>query len=48
MSNGFGSQGSQMVSMLDSGSGDFGLSPDQVHAVVYLGKTLYSLSASLT
>ena len=36
-----------MVSALDSGSGDPGSSPGWGHCVVFLGKTLYSHSASL-
>ena len=36
-----------MVSALHSGSGGLGLSPGQGHCVVFLGKTLYSHSASL-
>ena len=36
-----------MVSALDSGSGGPGSSPGQGHCVVFLGKTLYSHSASL-
>ena len=36
-----------MVSVLNSGSGGLGLSPGCGHCVVFLGKTLYSLSASL-
>ena len=36
-----------MVSALDSGSSDPGLSPGRGHCVVFLGKTLYSDSASL-
>ena len=36
-----------MVSVLNSGLGDLGLSPGQGHCVVFLGKTLYSHSASL-
>ena len=36
-----------MVNALDSGSGGLGLSPGQGHCVVFLGKTLYSHSASL-
>ena len=36
-----------MVSALDSRSGDPGSSPGRGHCVVFLGKTLYSLSASL-
>ena len=36
-----------MVSVLDSRSGGLGLSPGRGHCVVFLGKTLYSHSASL-
>ena len=36
-----------MVSALDSGSSGPGPSPGQGHCVVFLGKTLYSHSASL-
>ena len=36
-----------MVSALDSGSGGLGSNPGQGHCVVFLGKTLYSHSASL-
>ena len=36
-----------MVSALDSGSSGLGSSPGQGHCVVFLGKTLYSHSASL-
>ena len=36
-----------MVSVLDSGSGGPGSSPGKGHCVVFLGKTLYSHSASL-
>ena len=36
-----------MVSVLDSGSSSPGSSPDQGHCDVFLGKTLYSYSASL-
>ena len=36
-----------MVSALDSGSGGPGLSPRWGHCDVFLGKTLYSHSASL-
>ena len=36
-----------MVSKLDSRSGGPGLSPGRGHCVVFLGKTLYSHSASL-
>ena len=37
-----------MVSALNSRSGGLGLSPGRGHCVVFLGKTLYSHSASLT
>ena len=36
-----------MVSALDSGSNGPGSSPGRDHCVVFLGKTLYSHSASL-
>ena len=36
-----------MVSALDSRLGGLGLSPGRGHCVVFLGKTLYSHSASL-
>ena len=36
-----------MVSALDSGASGLGLSPGRGHCVVFLGKTLYSHSASL-
>ena len=36
-----------MVSALDSGSSGSGSSPGRGHCVVFLGKTLYSHSASL-
>ena len=36
-----------MVSALDSESGGLGSSPGQGHCVAFLGKTLYSHSASL-
>ena len=36
-----------MVSVLNSGLSGPGLSPGQGHCVVFLGKTLYSHSASL-
>ena len=36
-----------MVSALDSGSSGLGSSPGRGHSVVFLGKTLYSHSASL-
>ena len=36
-----------MVSVLNSGSRGLGLSPGRGHCVVFLGKTLYSHSASL-
>ena len=37
-----------MVSALNSGASGPGLSPGQGHCVVFLGKTLYSHSASST
>ena len=40
-------QGGLMVSALDSRSSSPGLSPGRGHCVVFLGKTLYSHSASL-
>ena len=36
-----------MVSVLDSEASGLGSSPGQGHCVVFLGKTLYSHSASL-
>ena len=36
-----------MVSALDSGASALGSSPGRRHCVVFLGKTLYSHSASL-
>ena len=36
-----------MASALDSGSGGPGSSPGRGHSVVFLGKILYSYSASL-
>ena len=36
-----------MVSVLDSGLSGLGSGPDPGHCVVFLGKTLYSHSASL-
>ena len=39
--------GGLMVGALDSGSGGPGSSPGRGHCVVFLGKTLYSDSASL-
>ena len=36
-----------MVSALDSGSSGPGLNPGRGHCVVFLGRTLYSHSASL-
>ena len=36
-----------MVSVIDSGASVLGSSPDRGHCVVFLGKTLYSHSASL-
>ena len=40
-------RGGVMVSALDFGSGGLGSSPGRSHCVVFLGKTLYSHSASL-
>ena len=42
-----GSCGGLMVSALDSGASAPGSSPGWEHCVVFLGKTLYSHSASL-
>ena len=42
-----GRRGGLMVSALDSGSDGPGSSPGRGHCVVFLGKTLYSHSASL-
>ena len=42
-----GLSGGIMVSALDSGSSGLGSSPGLGHCVVFLGKTLYSHSASL-
>ena len=42
-----GKHGGLMVSERDSGPSGLGLSPGQGHCVVFLGKTLYSHSASL-
>ena len=42
-----GRDGGLMVSVLDSGASDPGWSPGLGHCVVFLGKTLYSHSASL-
>ena len=42
-----GSAVADMVSQLDSGSSGPGSSPGRGHCVVFLGKTLYSHSASL-
>ena len=39
--------GSLMVSVLISGSSGLGSSPGRGHCVVFMGKTLYSHSASL-
>ena len=39
--------GDLMVSTLDSGSSGTGSSPGWVHRFVFLGKTIYSHSASL-
>ena len=40
-------RGGLMVSPLDSGASGLGSSPGRGHCVVFLGKTLYSHSASL-
>ena len=40
-------RGGLMVSALDSGASGLGSSPGRGHCVVFLGKTLYSHSASL-
>ena len=40
-------RGGLMVSALDSGASGPGSSPGRGHCVVFLGKTLYSHSASL-
>ena len=42
-----GRRGGLMVSALVSGSSGLGSSPGREHCVVFLGKTLYSHSASL-
>jgi len=42
-----GRRGGLMVSALVSGSSGPGLSPGRGHCLVFLGKTLYSHSASL-
>ena len=42
-----GRRGGLMVSALGLGSSGPGLSPGQGHCVVFLGRTLYSHSASL-
>ena len=42
-----GRRGGLMVSALDSGACSPGSSPGRGHCVVFLGKTLYSHSASL-
>ena len=42
-----GRRGGLMVSALDSGASCLGSSPGRGHRVVFLGKTLYSHSASL-
>ena len=42
-----GRRGGLMVSALDFGASGPGSSPDRGHCVVFLGKTLYSHSASL-
>ena len=43
----YGRRGGLMVSALDSRSNGPGSSPSRGHCVVFLGKTLYSHSASL-
>ena len=43
----FGRRGVLLVSALDSGASGPGSSPGRGHCVVFLGKTLYSHSASL-
>jgi len=40
-------RGGLRISALDSGLSSSGLSPGQGHCIVFLGKTLYSHSASL-
>ena len=45
--NSCGRRGGLMVSALDSGASAPGSSPGRGHCVVFLGKTLYSHSASL-
>ena len=45
--SGSGKYGSLMVSALDSGSSGPGSSPGWGHCVMFLGKALYSHSASL-
>ena len=47
LSNFIGRRGGLMVSALDSGASGPGSSPGRGHCVVFLGKTLYSHSASL-
>ena len=42
-----GRRGGLMVSVVDSGSSCPGSGPGRGHCVVFLGKTLYSLGASL-
>ena len=42
-----GRRGGSMVSALDTGMSGLGLSPGRGHCVVFLGKSLYSQSASL-
>ena len=43
----FGRRGGLMVSVLYSGANGPGSGPGRGHCVVFLGKTLYSLGASL-
>ena len=47
LSRSSGRHGGLMVSVLDSGLGGQGSSPGRGHCVVFLGKTLFSHSASL-
>ena len=42
-----GRRGGLMVSVLDSGANGPSSGPDRGHGFVFLGKTLYSLGASL-
>ena len=47
MHQGFGRHGALMVSVLESRLSSPGSSPGQGHCAVFLGKALYSYSASL-